>query len=187
MAMYAAEASYGDFEFHLDDFLIGRLINPKLFSRLTEKNYAVLRATVRSELLHSKEVAAAVKPKIGALLTRAKSLRDANVFGMPGAAGPQYGGGLREVAPAGRPGVDPGQPAPERSVSGGGLQYGGGFFGFDDTLLDRLVPARQLASLKSHHLAALASLVKAELLYSVKVHKHLEKRIRETLKEMSSD
>ena len=182
MPMYDDQTSFGDFEFHLDDLLVSRLIDPKVFRTLTGEQYAIIRATVRSELLYSEEVGRVLKPAIGKFVERVRGIEDLR-FKVPGGVGlysssvPRGGGLPQDVGP----GLGPGGPGPGRPA-----MYGSTFLGFDDILVERWLPAQQLASLKPAELAAFASLVKAEIVYSEAVHAHLKKKIQETLKEITS-
>lgn len=180
MSMYDDETSFGDFEFGLDDLLIARLIEARVFATLTGEHYAIVRATVRSELLYSDEIGALIKPQINKLMERVAGIADLH-FKVPGGVS-LYGGGRLQAAAADL--AEGRRPEGPSALRARAAMYGTSFLGFDDILLERFLPARTLASLKSEELAAIGALVKAELVYSDKVHAHLKRRIQQTIKEL---
>jgi hypothetical protein len=186
MSMYGDQASFSDFAFSLDDLLVAKLIDAKVFRTLSGEEYAVIRATVRSELLYSDEVGAIVKPSIGKFLERAQEIEKALHSKVPE--------GLKGHGTANNTSKHVSTPRGREQASGwlpdgrSGQRepsiYGSTFLDFDDILVERWLPPQQAASLSSGELKAFGSLVKAELVFSEKVQGHLKKRIKETLQEV---
>jgi hypothetical protein len=182
MSMYDEQASFGDFEFQLDDLLVAKLLDPKVFRELTGEQYAIIRATVRSELLYADEVSRHLKPRLGSLLEEVRGVPDLH-FKVPGGVS-LYGGVVRspeglaeasQLPPRGDRFPGPGTP----------MMYGSTFVGFDDILIERSLSPQEVATLQPAELAAFASRIKGELLFSEEVHAHLRRRIEETLKDLN--
>lgn len=182
MSMYDDQTSFGDFEFQLDDLLVARLLDPKVFRELSGEQYAIIRATVRSELLYADEVSRHVKPRIPRLLEEVRGVPDLH-FKVPGGVS-LYGarGGLPEA------GLEPPSPTLRGDRfpgPGTPMMYGSTFVGFDDILIERCLSPQEVATLQPAELAAFASRIKAELLFSDDVHAHLRRRIDETWKDLT--
>jgi hypothetical protein len=206
--MYANERfEFGDFQFLLDELLIARLINPKVFLELSGEHYAIIRATVRSEMLYSDEVASVIRPSIKRMLEQIKEIHDLPykvvgglslhgrtveaVGGMARSPRVAYGGPGRVLTQSGVRGPDADLDLPPQGIPDHGRRrlgmYGGGFMGFDDILIDRFLTPRQAASMRLEELVALGSLIKSELLFSEEVQAHLKRRINETVTELSRE
>jgi|SRR6185369_4683411 len=181
MSMYEDDNPFADFEFQLDDFLVWTLIEQEMFRKITGEQYAIIRATVRSEILYSEEIAAVVRPYVGKFVDRVRGIPDLH-FKVPGGLSLYgAGGSATDVVAAAAPGGE------ERARFGPGraTMYRSTFVGFDDILVERWLPAQQVASMEPAELVAFASLVKGQLLFSEKVHDHLRRRVAETFKEIT--